>query len=211
MKRPSAPTLALALLAAVASANPQLPDGSSSRGSGSGSMPRTCARILRQPVSGCSDAEFATGSCSRACADGLESTQASLQEACDGVRGGPAFLDAALNDRLVDVACRQGVEEEDDEDEDESPTTTGERERDAPETNAPRPTPEREGGENEATPNAQPTPPAGRPEERSGGDEGRPNGAGGSPFDIVAGGGGAALRPEAGWMALGLGVLFLAR
>lgn len=211
MKRPSAPTLALAILAATTSANPQLPDSSSSRGSGS--MSRTCARILRQPVSGCSDAEFATGSCSRACADGLESTQASLQEACDGVRGGPAFLDAALNDRLVDVACRQGVEEDEDEDddEDESPTTTGERERDVPETDAPTPTAESGGGGNEPpTPDAQPTQPAGRTEERSGGDEGRPNGAGGSPFDIVAGGG-AALRAEAGWMALGLGVLFLAR
>lgn len=207
MKRPSAPILALALLATAASANPQLPDLNSSRG-GSGSISRTCQRILRQPVAGCTEPEFATGRCSRGCADALESTQASIQDACDGVAGGPPFLTAALEDRLVDMACRRGVEDDDeDEDEEERPTTTGERERGAPETNAPTPTPTAAGGGGQETPDARPTE---RPEERSGGDEERPNGVGGSPFDIVAGGG-AGLRVEAGWMALGLGVLFLAR
>ncbi|KAL2109888.1 hypothetical protein VUR80DRAFT_1894 [Thermomyces stellatus] len=208
MKRPSASTLAMALMAIAADATPQFPGLSSSRGSGAAS--RTCRRILRQPVSGCTNADFATGSCSAACAAGLESMQSSLQDACDGAEDGPPFLRAALEGRLVEVACRQGVEDED-EDGGDSPTTTGERERDVPETNAPAPTPtpaptEAEDG-SEPSPESQPT---GRPEERSGGDGGKPNGVGGSPFDIVAGGG-AGLRVEAEWMVLGLGVLFLAR
>src|SRR5690606_5451282 len=122
MKRPSQSALALALMATATSATPQLPDLNSSRGSGA--IPSACRRILRQPVSGCTDAEFATGRCSAACAAGLESMQSSLQDACDGVRGGPPFLGAALEDRLVEVACRVGIEDED-EDNSDNPTTTG--------------------------------------------------------------------------------------
>ena len=208
MKRPSASALAVALLATAASATPQLPNQSSNRGSTS--VSRTCQRILQQPVSGCTTEEFATGSCSQACADGLESIQASIQQACEGVEGGPPFLKAALEDRLVETACRQGVKDDGDGDgdEDQKPTTTAERERDAPQTTAPSPTGQ---ASPDTQPPTQPAPqPTGKAEERSSGDEGRPNGVGGSPFDIVAGAA-TGLRFEAGWMALGFGVLLLAR
>lgn len=196
MKRPSA-ILALALALATAAADPQRPDQASSRGS----MSRTCERVLTQRVSGCTEAMFGAGTCSSACADGLESMEEALQEACEGVKGGPGFLRAALGGRLVETTCRkveEEEEEEDDDDEDEEPTTTAARGRDV-ETPTPTPTP------SSSTTGSQPT---GRSEERSEESEGRPNGVGGSPFDIVAGA--DALRP-AGWVVVAAGVLLLVR
>ena len=192
MKLPLAPLL-LSLLATV-SATPQSEGASSSGVSG---LSRTCIRVINQRVAGCTEPEFATGRCSARCAEALETMQESIQEACEGARGGPAFLGAALQGRLVETTCNRGIE-----DDEEMPTTTADRERNVPETPAPSPSPSSSSASS-SSPTAQPT---GRPEQR----EERPNGVGGSPFDIVAEGTGS--RPGVSWAAaVGFGVLLLVR
>lgn len=187
------PTLALAaLLLHTASATPQ--PTATMKTSTSTSIPRACAEIAKSPrVPGCTSEEFADRTCTSGCARALKKLQSDIVDVCEGVSGGGSVVDASLKGELVERVCSEGIEDDDDE-----PT-------EAEETNVAGP------ADPSVTPPATPTPePEGNEVERE-----RPNGVGGSPFDIVAEGVEAGSeRTAAGWMGLAVAfgaVLVIAR
>lgn len=163
------PALALAaLLLHTASAAPQ--STATAEAATSTSIPRACAQIAKSPrVPGCTSDEFDKHVCSAGCARALKTLESAIVDACEGVSGGGTVVDASLGGELVERVCSEGVEDDDDE-------TTG-----AEKTNPAEPaTPT-------VTPPAEPTPDKPEGKEVMGeGERERPNGVGGSPFDIVA-------------------------
>lgn len=168
MKLLSLSSLALALLFShTASAAPQ--STATMETDTSTSIPRACAKIANSPrVPGCTSEEFAERICSPGCASALKKLQSDIVDACEGVSGGGSVVDASLGGELVERVCSEGIEEDDDDE------TGG-----AAKTSAGGP------ASPSVTPPAGPTPGTeeGKEVER---ERERPNGAGGSPFDIVA-------------------------
>lgn len=162
------PALALtALLLHTASAAPQ--STATTEAATSTSIPRACAQIAKSPrVPGCTSEEFDKHVCSAGCARALKTLESAIVDACEGVSGGGTVVDASLSGELVERVCSEGVEEDDDDTGAEKTSPAGPAS----------PT---------VTPPAEPTPdkPEGKEVEGEGQRE-RPNGVGGSPFDIVA-------------------------
>ncbi|CAI4219027.1 unnamed protein product [Parascedosporium putredinis] len=181
--------LAALLLSPALAADPSLADVMKVN-----SIPEQCLRIYETPVPGCTETDFETQSCSSACMRGLQSMQNSLQQNCRNVRArADTLLGQTLMGNLVSIICRNSVRPQ--------PTTTL----------VPRPTTtigrnlppsttseSRQGPGGIQTPQPTPTPDNGGGGNNDGNDDGgddeptgfeqfdRPQGAGGSPFDIIA-------------------------
>lgn len=73
----------------------------------SNGLPLACVIAYNTPISGCTNNDFTTGNtCSSTCIEGIETTEALINSACDQVDPGDnTILILAMNGRLVDALC----------------------------------------------------------------------------------------------------------
>ncbi|SPO03035.1 uncharacterized protein DNG_05716 [Cephalotrichum gorgonifer] len=211
--RTSALATLLLLLSATAAASPQGAANEMNAGSRN-SLSRLCKSTRDAPLPGCTRGEFRTKNCSAQCQRDVLSKQAELQEACAGTREGlDTFVDEAMKGNLLQLVCNTSTDDDNNDDDDNSTTTrpvaTPTRES-APASSsstlpsvikppAPSDAGTAPGGPVVVTP-PQPTGPG--EDQVAGGDEARPNGLGGSPFDIPVN--------SAGTRSLGEGLMQIA-
>lgn len=203
--------LAALLLSPALAADPSLADVMKVN-----SIPEQCLRIYETPVPGCTETDFETQSCSSACMRGLQSMQNSLQQNCRNVRArADTLLGQTLMGNLVSIICRNSVRPQPTTTLVPRPTTTIGRNLPPSTTSESRTTQTSllvapsfsfipinsdvgQGPGGIQTPQPTPTPDNGGGGNNDGNDDGgddeptgfeqfdRPQGAGGSPFDIIA-------------------------